>query len=189
MKEQDKKFWRSVEEREKGEKSLGRFNPFNNDFLSRREFMEWSSGMVAILGTSACTRMPEQTLVPYQKTPERMVPGQPLFFATATVVNGRALGVLAESHQGRPTKIEGNPAHPASLGTTDTFAQASVLSLYDPDRSQSLLIDNNPVFWGAMAARLAELVKAHSAKGGEGLRILTEPVTSPTLAAQLEELM
>ena len=145
--------------------------------------------MVAILGTAACTRMPEQSIVPYNKTPERVVPGQPLFFATATSVNGRGIGVLVESHMGRPTKVEGNPNHPASLGTTDTFAQASVLSLYDPDRSQALLSGGNLIFWGAMQTRLAELASLHAAKNGEGLRILTEPVTSPTLAAQLEALL
>jgi Fe-S-cluster-containing dehydrogenase component len=184
---EEKKVWRSLEEYQKGPKAEGRFNPFNNDFLSRREFMEWTSGMVAVLGASACTRMPQQKIIPYTKQPERIIPGKPLFFATSMSVGGRAIGLLVESHMGRPTKVEGNPDHPASLGTSDLFAQASVLSLYDPDRSQSLVSEGDLVFWTSFVAKLSSITQQHTVKKGEGLRILTEPVTSPSLAAQLQE--
>ncbi len=189
MSEQDKKQWRSLEERTSGPKAPERFNPFNNDFLSRREFMEWTSGMVAVLGASACTRMPQQKIVPYVKSPEQMIPGKPMFFATSMALNGRAIGLLVESHMGRPTKVEGNPDHPASLGTTDAYAQASVLDIYDPDRSQSLSSQGNLAFWAGYAANLSNIAASHAAKKGEGMRILTQPVISPTLAAQIQDFL
>ena len=85
--------------------------------------------------------------MPYVRQPEIMIPGRPLFFATATTLNGVATVVLAESHEGRPTKIEGNPEHPASLGACDVFSQASVLGLYDPDRSQAITLNNEIRSW------------------------------------------
>src|SRR5262249_57604400 len=91
---------------------------------------------LARAGLGACTRQPEEHIVPYVKQPERIVFGQPLFFATAMPLGGFGVGVVAESHEGRPTKVEGNPAHPASLGATDVAAQGSVLGLYDTDRSK-----------------------------------------------------
>lgn len=185
----DKKIWRSVEEHDHGPQAEKRFNPFNNDFLSRREFMEWTAGVSAVISASACTRMPQQKIIPYTKQPERVIPGKPLFFATSMSMGGRAAGLLVESHMGRPTKVEGNPEHPASMGTTDAYAQASVLSLYDPDRSQSLLAEGNLVYWANFVAKLAAIVKAHEGRKGEGLRILTEPVVSPTLAAQIQDLL
>jgi molybdopterin-containing oxidoreductase family iron-sulfur binding subunit len=76
--------------------------------------------------------------MPYVNQPREVVPGKPLFYATATTLGGVGTGVLVESHLGRPTKVEGNPEHPGSLGACDPFSQASVLTLYDPDRSQAL---------------------------------------------------
>ena len=85
---------------------------------------------LALGGATACTRQPLEKIVPYVRQPEQIIPGKPLFFATALTLSGYATGVLAESHEGRPTKIEGNPDHPASLGATDVFAQAAILTLY-----------------------------------------------------------
>jgi molybdopterin-containing oxidoreductase family iron-sulfur binding subunit len=122
------------------------------------------------------------------RQPEDLIPGRPLFYATATTLNGVATGVLAESHEGRPTKIEGNPEHPAALGACDSFSQASVLQLYDPDRlatvSYSGEIRSWSMFYGALRTMLAE----QKAKGGAGIRILTETVTSPTMADQLRRI-
>jgi len=157
--------------------------------LDRRELFGYLGASLALAGVTACTRQPAEKIVPYVRQPEEIVPGQPLFYATAMTVGGFATGLLAESHMGRPTKVEGNPLHPASLGGTDAFAQASVLSLYDPDRSQTLLhlgeIRPWPSFLGEMRLVLAE----ERASRGAGLRILTETVSSPTLARQLEELL
>ena len=120
------------------------------------------------------------------RQPEQLVPGRPLFFATAAGHDGYARGILVESHEGRPTKIEGNPDHPASLGGTDVFGQAHVLGLYDPDRSQTVLYLGEDRTWGDFreAAPRGRSTK-QKAKGGAGLRILTGRVTSPTLAAQM----
>src|SRR2546422_2201087 len=96
------------------------------------------SASLALAGMSGCTKMPLEPIVPYVKQPEDVVPGRPKFYATAFTLSGYASPVLVESHLGRPTKIEGNPEHPASLGGTDVFTQASLLGLYDPDRSQTL---------------------------------------------------
>jgi MoCo/4Fe-4S cofactor protein with predicted Tat translocation signal len=109
------------------------------DPVSRREFLKALGASVAVAGLAGCgARQPKETIVPYVRQPEEIVPGRPLFFATAMTVSGYGLGVLVESHEGRPTKIEGNPDHPASLGATDAFAQAAVFGLYDPDRSPVL---------------------------------------------------
>ena len=102
---------------------------------NRRDFMKLMGASVAMAGLAAC-RQPDETIVPYVNQPENLIPGKPLFFATAMPLSGVATGVLVESHMHRPTKIEGNPEHPSSLGASDSFMQASVLSLYDPDRSQ-----------------------------------------------------
>ena len=124
--------------------------------------------------------------MPYVRQPEELIPGRPLFFATATTLNGVATGVLAESHEGRPTKIEGNPEHPASLGAADVYSQASVLGLYDPDRSQALMLNNEIRSWGFFVTTFRDALTQQKAKNGAGIRILTETITSPTMAAQFK---
>ncbi|HSS47794.1 MAG TPA: TAT-variant-translocated molybdopterin oxidoreductase [Thermoanaerobaculia bacterium] len=159
------------------------------DGVSRRSCLQLAGASLALAGLTACTRQPTETIVPYVKQPEQLVPGKPLFFATALTVGGYATGVLAESHQGRPTKIEGNPDHPASLGATDVFAQAAVLSLYDPERSQTILHSGRPATWSGFVSEASGALRALQALGGDGLRILTGTVTSPTLAAQIQDLL
>jgi MoCo/4Fe-4S cofactor protein with predicted Tat translocation signal len=107
-----------------------------NDPKGRREFLKLMSASLALAGVGACTKQPLEPIVPYVRQPEDIVPGRPLFFASAIPLGGVAQPVLVESHMGRPTKIEGNPDHPASLGATDAITQASILGLYDPDRAQ-----------------------------------------------------
>ena len=109
----------------------------------------------ALAGLTGCTKLPTQHIVPYVRQPEEILAGQPLFYATAMTLGGVATGVLVESHMGRPTKIEGNPDHPASLGATDAFAQAAVLSLYDPDRSQAVMHDGRIGSWNEFQQQLA----------------------------------
>jgi Fe-S-cluster-containing dehydrogenase component/anaerobic selenocysteine-containing dehydrogenase len=130
-----------------------------------------------------------EKIVPYVRQPEELLPGEPLWFATAMTLGGFAAGLLVESHEGRPTKIEGNPDHPFSLGATNVFHQAAVLELYDPDRSRAVLRAGEVSSWGAFLADLASALAEQKAREGAGLRILTETVTSPTLAAQLEALL
>src|SRR5262249_7494999 len=120
---------------------------------------------LALAGVTACTRQPKEEIAPYVRQPEQIIPGKSLFFATAMTLNGVALGLLAESHEGRPTKIEGNKDHPSSLGATDVFAQASVLGLYDPDRSQSLMHLGDIVTWSSFLGAIRPLIDAQRAAG------------------------
>jgi len=159
------------------------------DPVGRRQFLRLMGASLALAGVSACTKQPAEAIVPYVRAPEEIVPGRPLFFATAVTLCGYATGVLVESHEGRPTKIEGNPEHPASLGATDIYAQASILGLYDPDRSQALIHAGDIRTWSAFLAALRAVVEPARASRGAGIRVLTETVTSPTLARQITELL
>jgi molybdopterin-containing oxidoreductase family iron-sulfur binding subunit len=188
-------FWRSLEEyadTPEFAEQLGReFPQYASEWdagVSRRRFLELSGASLALAGLTACVKQPREGLVPYVKQPEEVIPGRPLFFATASTLSGYATGILVESHTGRPTKVEGNPEHPASLGATDLFAQASILSLYDPDRSQTITKLGQIRTWPAFAEELQARVKTHRAIFGEGFRLLTPTVTSPALAAKIREL-
>ena len=156
------------------------------DPKGRREFMTLMGASLALAGLTACTKQPVEKILPYVRQPEQLVPGRPLFFATAAGHDGYARGILVESHEGRPTKVEGNPEHPASLGGSDAFGQAHVLGLYDPDRSKTVLYIGEDRTWGEFRAALREALEKQKAKGGAGLRFLTGRVTSPTLAAQVD---
>lgn len=155
--------------------------------VQRREFLKLIGASLAFAGAAACTRQPTEKIVPAVKAPED-TPGRPLFFATAMPAAGYGTGVLVESHEGRPTKIEGNPEHPASLGATDVFGQASILTLYDPDRSQLLRRVNEVASWEGFTAELANILEVQDKSGGAGLRVLLGTVTSPSIATQLEAL-
>ncbi|MEW6272688.1 MAG: TAT-variant-translocated molybdopterin oxidoreductase [Thermodesulfobacteriota bacterium] len=159
------------------------------DHVDRRQFLKLMGASLALAGLGACTRQPTEEVVPYVKPPEEIVPGEPLYFATAMPLGGTVTGLLVESHEGRPTKVEGNPQHPASLGATDPWAQASVLTLYDPDRSQVVRRVDEILTWEAFSLALAAALEAQAERGGAGLRILTETVSSPTLGAQLAALL
>src|SRR4029434_1750566 len=128
---------------------------------------------MALAGVSACTRQPEEAIVPYVRQPEELVPGKPLFYATAMPFAGSGVGLLVESHEGRPTKIEGNPDHPSSLGATDHFAQAAILGLYDPDRSQTITHLAEIRSFDAFDAAMQTVLSAQQAGKGAGIRILS----------------
>jgi MoCo/4Fe-4S cofactor protein with predicted Tat translocation signal len=153
-----------------------------NDPKGRRQFLKLMSASLALAGVGACTKQPPEEIVPYVKQPEDLVPGRPLFFASAIPFNGFARPVLVESHMGRPTKIEGNPDHPASLGATDVFTQAAVLGLYDPDRAQTVTYRGEVRPWSSFAAALQSALGAQKTRQGAGLRLLTGSITSPSLA-------
>jgi molybdopterin-containing oxidoreductase family iron-sulfur binding subunit len=189
-------FWRGLEELAETEafkEFLQREFPRQagewTDAISRRNFLKLMGASLALAGLSACSPVQSEKIVPYVRSPEEIVPGKPLFFATAISLGGFAAGVLVESHMGRPTKIEGNPEHPASLGATDIFSQAAILALYDPDRSQVVSQAGLISTWEAFQAALTVELEAQRRSQGAGLRLLTETVTSPTLADQLEKLL
>ena len=154
--------------------------------LSRRQFLTLMSALLALAGLAGCSpQAPVGKIMPYVRQPEGMQPGKPQLFATAMVRRGVATGLLVKSHEGRPTKVEGNPHHPASLGATDVFAQAAVLGLYDPDRSQAITRSGQPQSWDAARLSIRKTLEDIRKNNGRGLRILTETVSSPTLADQL----
>ena len=159
------------------------------DPAGRRQFLKLMGASLALAGVSGCTRQPAEQIVPYVKAPEEIVPGKPLVFATAMPFAGAGQPVLVESHMGRPTKIEPNPEHPSAGAGTDVFAQAAILTLYDPDRSQAVKGRGEIVPWSQFLAAIQAATNAQRALKGAGLRILTETVTSPTLAAQIQQLL
>ena len=191
-----REYWRSLEavaETPEFKEYLHREFPQNAsewlDPVGRRGFLKLMGASLALAGVTACTRQPEEAIVPYVRQPEELVPGKPLFFATAMPFAGSGVGLLVESHEGRPTKIEGNPDHPSSLGATDLFAQAAILGLYDPDRSQTITHLGEIRTFDSFAAAMQTVLTAQQASKGAGIRILTETVASPTLGAQLQEFL
>jgi molybdopterin-containing oxidoreductase family iron-sulfur binding subunit len=153
-----------------------------NDPKGRRDFLKLMSASLALAGVGACTKQPTEMIVPYVRQPEEIVPGRPLFFASAIPFDGIAQPVLVESHMGRPTKVEGNPEHPASLGATDAITQAAILTLYDPDRAKTLAFRGEVQTWGAFLSAMQTALGAQKARGGAGLRFLSGSITSPSLS-------
>jgi molybdopterin-containing oxidoreductase family iron-sulfur binding subunit len=189
-------YWRSLEEvagTPEFKEYLHREFPQNAsewlDPVGRRGFLKLMGASMALAGVSACTRQPAEDIVPYVRQPEELIPGKPLFFATAMPFAGSGVGLLVESHEGRPTKIEGNPDHPSSLGATDLFAQAAILDLYDPDRSQVLTHLGEIRPFEAFTAAIREVLVAQEAMQGAGIRVLSQTVASPTLGAQIDEFL
>ena len=173
-----------------------------NDPVERRTFLKLMGASLALAGLSGCVIQPPEKVVPYVKQPEEEIPGKGLYFATAFSLGGIATPLLARSNEGRPTKLEGNPDHPNNRNSdtsdkgssaTDIFSQASILTLYDPDRSQTPLYRGDTRAWSTFVAEIRGLIEKENdglkAKKGAGLRFLTETITSPTLAAQMKALL
>jgi MoCo/4Fe-4S cofactor protein with predicted Tat translocation signal len=189
-------FWRSLEElagtvefREMMHREFPKGASEWLDDVSRRGFLKLMGASMALAGMTACTKQPFEPIVPYVKQPEELVPGRPLFFASAFTLGGYASPVLVESHMYRPTKIEGNSLHPASQGGTDIYAQASILDMYDPDRSQNVLYMGDISTWSALSASLQGPLNAQKAVNGAGIRILSRSFSSPTLADQMQQVL
>jgi MoCo/4Fe-4S cofactor protein with predicted Tat translocation signal len=155
------------------------------DSFSRRGFLQVMGASLALAGMTGCTKLPLEPIVPYVRQPEEVIPGRPMFYATAITLSGYASPVLVESHLGRPTKIEGNDKHPASLGGTDVFTQAAILGMYDPDRSQTIVRRGDVDSWSAFMRDIKGPLAVQKGLGGAGIRILTQTISSPTLADQL----
>ena len=186
-------YWRSLEElaatdefAELIHKEFPQMLPLEESSTSRRRFLQLMGASLALAGLNACSIQPDERILPYTKQPEELVPGKPLFYATAHPLGGFGRGVLVESHMGRPTKIEGNPDHPASLGATDIFDQASILDLYDPERSQIPQFLGTVRSWEKFAEEMQNRMRAQAGLQGEGLRLVLENTSSPTLLGQLQ---
>jgi len=193
---QGPQYWKSLEEVAETKE----FQAFVDDELAdrtpnwldadhRRNFLKLAAASLAMAGITACTKQPKETIVPYVRQPEEFVPGVPMYFATAMQMGGVGVGLLATSHLGRPTKVDGNPDHPGSLGASDYFQQASLLTMYDPDRAQSVVKKDLISSWVSFQGELAARRELGLVSKGEGLRILTETVTSPTLTAGINAIL
>jgi MoCo/4Fe-4S cofactor protein with predicted Tat translocation signal len=189
------KYWRSLDELSNTEEFQDflqhEFPQGADQWLSpvgRRNFLKLMAASMALGGLAACSPTTGKKIVPFVRAPEEVVPGKPLYFATAYQVGGVASGVVVESNEGRPTKVEGNPDHPASLGGTNLLAQASILDLYDPDRSQVIKNAGLVSSWDAFLGEFIVETSAQGITGGAGLRVLMNVETSPAVTEQLKQL-
>ena len=163
------------------------------DPVSRRRFLTMAGASVALAGAVGCNPSfkpaSQKKIVPYVNQPDQIIPGVPLFFATAMPQQGGVgIGLLVKSHEGRPIKCEGNPNHPSSLGSIELQALAAPLTMYDPDRSQQVLLGANSTTFDKAVMVIKEELAKRAEKQGAGVRILTEPSTSPSFAALMDEL-
>ena len=188
--------WRSLEDRARllagGQSTEGEFASGHSEWseaFSRRAFLQSLSATLSLAGLAGCTRQPREEIVPYVRQPEELVPGEPLWFATAMELGGRVNGLLVKSHDGRPTKIEGNPDHPETQGRSSVQMQAALLNLYDPDRSKTVLHQGQPGTWNAFLGALIPHRAAWQGNSGKGLRLLTSTIASPALMEQIEALL
>jgi MoCo/4Fe-4S cofactor protein with predicted Tat translocation signal len=155
------------------------------DPVSRRGFMKLMGASLAMAGLAGCTKQPDEPIYPYVKAPEDLILGRPNYFATAFPFSTGALPLLVKSDAYRPIKVDGNPEHPMSMGGSDPLSQASLLGLYDPDRSQHVLYRGETASFGDFQAALVRDVA--NLPGGQGLYILSSTITSPTLAGQWKD--
>jgi molybdopterin-containing oxidoreductase family iron-sulfur binding subunit len=193
---QGKQYWRTLEELSDDphfadllHREFPRAASEWDESVDRRDFLKLMGASLALAGMAGCGKSDEPLVAPYVRQPEGMVLGRPQHYATVMPFAGDALGLLVESHEGRPTKIDGNPEHPASLGATDVFAQAAILDLYDPDRGKAPMHMGELDTWERFQGAAVGLGTSQKAVNGAGFRILTGTITSPVLAGQLEALL
>ncbi len=186
-----KTYWRSVDEladtpafRDMVQREFPSQSAEWVDPVSRRGFLKVMGASMALAGLSGCTKQPDEPIYPYVKEPEDLVLGRPVYFATAMPFNTGAIPLLVKSDAYRPIKLDGNPDHPVNRGSSDSLSQGSLLDLYDPDRSQRVLFRGEVREFAAFQAAFRAMLADKKASGGAGLYILSDTVTSPTLAAQ-----
>ncbi|HXP09034.1 MAG TPA: TAT-variant-translocated molybdopterin oxidoreductase [Acidobacteriaceae bacterium] len=186
-----KTYWRSVDEladTPEFREMVGREFPAQAaewiDPVSRRGFLKVMSASLALAGLSGCTKQPDEPIYPYVKEPEDLVLGRPVYFATAMPFNTGAVPLLVKTDAYRPIKVDGNPEHPVNRGSSDPLSQGSLLDLYDPDRSQRVINRGEVREFAAFLAAFRAMLSDKKASGGTGLCILSDTVTSPSLAAQ-----
>lgn len=183
--------WRSLEEKKDPRRrhdaaadepgvQLGSLLP-SKALVDRRSFMKVTGATAAAVGFAGCIRRPAENILPYTQGPEYTIPGVPLHYATSVEHQGEAIGLLVESHEGRPTKIEGNQGHPSSLGATDALIQGRIHDLYDPERSAHARQGDDEKTWGEFDAWWREKAGEFARDGGRGLRVLMPPTLSPSM--------
>ena len=186
-----KRYWRSIDElagTPEFEAALSQEFPAQSsewiDPVSRRGFLKVMGASMALAGLAGCTKQPDEPIYPYVKAPEDLVLGKPMYFATAFPFSTGAVPLLVKSDAYRPIKIDGNPEHPYNQGGSDPITQATLLDLYDPDRSQRVIYRGETSTWAKFLAAYRNMLGSKKASGGQGLYFLSTTVTSPTLAAQ-----
>jgi len=160
-----------------------------DESVDRRNFLKLMGASLAFAGLAGCKSNEQSEIIPYVKQPDGMVLGKPFYFATAMPFGADAIGVLVESHEGRPTNIAGNPDHPSSLGGIDPMTQASILNLYDPDRAKTISFAGALRTWSEFLQAAQAAAADIKAVNGANFRILTGTITSPTLAEQLQGIL
>jgi molybdopterin-containing oxidoreductase family iron-sulfur binding subunit len=188
-----RRYWRSIAEKE-GSPSLAaaaeREFPAGASELSdvsRRSFMQLLGSTAGAAGVAGCVQ-PLEKAVPFVKRPVEVTPGIPLHFATTHTIEGYASGLIVESYEGRPTKIEGNPDHPDNRGALRGYEQALLLGLYDNDRAKELKYHGDPLSFMTFLGQMKTLAARHAPTGGRSLRFLVEPSTSPLLLELRQEI-
>ena len=195
LKQNGKEYWRSLDQladtpefrelvqREFPEQASELSNP-----LTRRNFLNLMGASIALAGLASCRR-PVEKIIPYVIKPEEIIPGVAEWYATTMPMGLNAYGMLAKSHEGHPTKIEGNEKHPSSLGSTNSFMQSAILGLYDPDRSKLVMSKGKQSSWNEFVAVWRDVLNGLKTTKGEGLAILSESFSSPTLARLQSQLL
>ena len=189
-----KKYWRSIDElagTPEFEAAVAKEFPDAAaewvDPVSRRGFLKLMSASMALAGLAGCTKQPDEPIYPYVMQPEDLVLGKSNYFATAHPFPTGGLPLLVKSDAYRPIKVDGNPDHTYNAGSSDVFAQGSLLDLYDPDRSQHATLRGDNAEWPEFLQAYRERLNQGKANGGEGIYFLTPSITSPTLARQWKE--
>jgi molybdopterin-containing oxidoreductase family iron-sulfur binding subunit len=180
-------YWRSLDHladdlklKELAEREFPEGAALLDSSVNRRQFLALMGASLGLAGLAGCRR-PVEKILPYVTAPETVVPGMPQFYASTMPLGDRAYGVVVESHEGRPTKIEGNKLHPSSRGATNLYMQAAILGLYDPDRSRHVTHDGAMADWIEFVSFWRDQSRLFEANAGQGLAVLAESFSSPTL--------
>jgi MoCo/4Fe-4S cofactor protein with predicted Tat translocation signal len=189
-------YWRTLEEKAHGPDAIlnrdREFAPGQLDVptgFQRRDFLQLMGASLALAGITACTEKPVERILAYTKTPEGIAPGIPLHYATAVARDGIGTGLLVTSWEGRPTKVEGNPSHPGSRGTTGPAEQALLLQLYDPSRARVLKERAAGRSWHSFRESMSQRAAVWGPTAGANLHFLVEPSSSPTVLALRQEIL
>jgi molybdopterin-containing oxidoreductase family iron-sulfur binding subunit len=182
------RLWRSVEELRSPPSPSRELGPAE-EAPSRREVLQLLGASAALATLGGCLKPPDEKILPYTRQPPEVTPGNPLHYATASMLDGRATGLLVTAREGRPTKVEGSPEHPASRGGVGVLEQASLLSLYDPQRLKVVQYKNQPRSWRDFLTTMVAKGRVLRDRKGEGLRFLMEPGSSPLVGHLRQRLM
>ena len=172
-------YWKSLKDissTDDYDKYLKQSEHHEDSNVSRRNFISLVAASVALAGLEGCKK-PVQKIIPYVDAEIGTIPGIPKYYASTMPFKNNAIGVLIENHDERPVKVEGNEKHPTSLGKSNTFSQATVLDMYDPDRARGVKLDGKKVAW----SDYVKYAQSIHDSNGEGLAVLLQESSSPTL--------